>query len=74
MTIAGLRSSFYRPPSCCFLREIVQGGGGGQALSGGFQAGSGTLCWDFLFPVPGLAIASRPKMTLKIVRRALGEG
>lgn len=52
----------------------MQGGGGGQALSGGFQAGSFTLCWDFLFPVLALAILSEPKMTLKIMRRAWGEG
>lgn len=52
----------------------MQGGGGGQALSGGFQAGSGTLYWDFLFPVPALAIPSRPMMILKTVKKVWGEG
>lgn len=48
--------------------------GEGQALPGGFQAGAGTLCGDFLFPVLGLTTPSRPKMTLNIVRRAWGRG
>lgn len=36
--------------------------GGGQA-SGGFRVGSGTLCWDFLFPVLALTTPSKPVTT-----------
>lgn len=36
-------------------------------LSGGFQAGSETLCWDFLIPILALTIPSRPEMTQETV-------
>lgn len=51
----------------------MQGGGRDQALSGGFQARSGTLL-GLSVPGSGPSYPSRPKMTLKMVMRAYGKG